>query len=88
MSWPTDVKVAGEVNNDGLPNDPTIRTRLSRVCGLTPQQRVWITLDNFDDQTEDNKKTLFDECVQAYVVHPEELKDKAMKLCMKMISHA
>ena len=32
--WPTDVKVVGEVNDEGLPLDHNVSTRLSRVCGL------------------------------------------------------
>jgi hypothetical protein len=34
----------GEVNDEGLPLDTRVNTRLSRVCGLTAQQRVSLTL--------------------------------------------
>ena len=33
-SWPTDVMSVGEVNDEGLPLDTRVNTRLSRVCGL------------------------------------------------------
>jgi hypothetical protein len=33
--------------------------RLSRVCGLTDWQRVPLTLEKFEDMTEDEKNELF-----------------------------
>jgi hypothetical protein len=34
MKWLTDVMNVGEVNDDGVPLDMVVNTRLSRVCGL------------------------------------------------------
>jgi hypothetical protein len=34
----------GEVNDEGLPLDPRVNVRLSRVCGLVARQRVSLTL--------------------------------------------
>ena len=86
-TWSTDVKVVGEVNDEGLPLDSEISTRLSRVCGLAGRQKVPLTLDNFDDLSDDQKE-IFNDAIQAYVQYPEELKEKAQKLSMKIISHA
>jgi hypothetical protein len=53
--WPTDVRSVGEVNDEGVPLDMTMNTRLSRVCGLATRQRVSISLQGFDDLTENEK---------------------------------
>jgi hypothetical protein len=56
---------AGEVNEDGQPLDQRTLTRLSRVCGLTARQSVSLTLEKFEDLTEDEKmsysRTLFND---------------------------
>jgi hypothetical protein len=36
MTWPTDIMSVGEVNDEGIPLDITVNTRLSKVCGLVP----------------------------------------------------
>jgi hypothetical protein len=63
-----------EVNDEGVPLDMTVNTRLSRVCGLDARQRVSITLQGFDDLTENEKVELFEGSFQAYVQYPEEMK--------------
>jgi hypothetical protein len=63
-----------EVNDEGVPLDMTVNTRLSRVCGLDARQRVSITLQGFDDLTENEKVELFEGSIQAYVQYPEEMK--------------
>ena len=78
----------GEVNDEGLPLDMRVNTRLSRVCGLAARQRVSLTLERFDDLTENDKNELFKNSIQAYVEYPEELKEKEKKLAMKIISQA
>jgi hypothetical protein len=55
MTWPTDVMSVGEVNDEGVPLDMTVNTRLSRVCGLDVRQRVSITLQGFNDLTKNEK---------------------------------
>jgi hypothetical protein len=42
--WPTDIMSVGEVNDEGVPLDMTVNTRLSRVCSLSARQRVLLTL--------------------------------------------
>jgi hypothetical protein len=42
----------GEVNDEGVPLDTTVNTRLSRVCGLAAWQRVSLTIHEFDELTE------------------------------------
>jgi hypothetical protein len=72
--WPTDVMSVGEVNDEGVPLDTTVNTRLSRVCGLAFWQRVSLILQEFDDLTENEKDKLFKNSIQAYVQYSEELK--------------
>jgi hypothetical protein len=78
----------GEVNDEGLPLDTRVNTRLSRVCGLAAQQRVSLTLQGFDELTENEKVGLFKNSIQAYVQYAEELKQKGKKLAMKIIFYA
>jgi hypothetical protein len=56
-----------EVNNEGLPLDTRVKTRLYRVCGLAAWQRVSLTLQGFDELTENEKDELFENSIQAYV---------------------
>jgi hypothetical protein len=63
----------GEVSDEGLPLDTRVNMRLSRVCGLAARQRVSLTLQGFNELTENEKIELF-EIIQAYVQHLEELK--------------
>jgi hypothetical protein len=74
MTWPTDVMSVGEVNDEGVPLDTTVNTKLSRVCGLAAQQRVSITLQGFDELTKNEKDELFKNSIQTYVQYSEELK--------------
>jgi hypothetical protein len=78
----------GDVNDESLPLDTRVNTRLSRVCGLAARQRVSLTLQGFDELTENEKYELFKNSIQAYVQYPEELKQKEKKLAMKIISYA
>jgi hypothetical protein len=64
----------GEVNDEGLPLDMRVNTRLSRVCGLAARQRVSLTLHGFDELTKNKKDEPFENSIQAYVQYPEELK--------------
>jgi Fe2+ transport system protein B len=86
--WSADVMSVGHVNDEGVPLDMTVNTRLSRVCGLATRQRVSLTLQGFDELTENEKDELFENSIQAYIQYPEELKQKGKNLAMKIISHA
>jgi hypothetical protein len=88
MSWPTDVISVGEVNDEGLPLNTRVNTRLFRVCGLAAQERVSLTLQGFDELIKNEKDELFKNSIQAYIQYLEELKQKGKKLAMKIISHA
>jgi hypothetical protein len=77
-----------EVNNEGLPLDTRVKTRLYRVCGLAAWQRVSLTLQGFDELTENEKDELFENSIQAYVQYSEELKQKGKKLSIKIMCHA
>jgi hypothetical protein len=79
---------AGKVNEDEQPLDQRTLTRLSRVCGLASRQRVPLTLEKFEDLTEDEKNELFTNSIQRYIVYPEELKEKEKRAAMKGISHS
>jgi hypothetical protein len=49
---------------------------------------VSLTLEGFDNLSENDKDKLFKNSIQAYVEYPEELKEKGKKLAMNIISHA
>jgi hypothetical protein len=78
----------GEVNDEVIPLDMTVNTRLSKVYGLAAWQRMSLTMQGFDDLTENEKDELFTNSIQAYIQYPEELKQKGKKVAMKIISHA
>jgi hypothetical protein len=86
--WSTYVMSVGEVNDEGVPLDMIVNTRLSRVCGLATQQGVSLTMQGFDELTKNEKVKLFKNSIQAYVQYSEELKQKGKKVAMKIISHA
>jgi hypothetical protein len=65
MTWSTDVMSVGEANDEGVPLDTTMNTRLSKVCGPTSQQRVSITLQGFNDLIKNEKDELFKNSIQA-----------------------
>jgi hypothetical protein len=85
--WPTDVMSVGEVNDEGVPLDTTVNMRLSRVCGLAARQRVSLTMQGFNELTENEKDELFKNSIQAYIQYLEELKQKGKKVVMKTVSH-
>jgi hypothetical protein len=85
--WPTYIMSVSEVNDECVPLDTTINTRLSRVCDLASQQRVLLTMQGFDELTKNEKDEPFENSIQAYVQYPEELKQKGKKVAMKIISH-
>jgi hypothetical protein len=78
----------GQFNDEGVPSDTEVNTRLSKVCGLAARQRVSLTLQGFDELTKNEKDKLFENSIQAYVQYQEELKQKKKKVAMKIISHA
>jgi hypothetical protein len=88
MTWPTDVMIVGEVNDEGLLLYTKVNMRLSRVCTLAARQRVLLTLQGFNELTKNEKDELFKNSIQAYVQYPEELKQKGKKVAMKTISYA
>jgi hypothetical protein len=49
----------GKVNDEGVPLDMTVNTRLSRVCGLAARQRVSLTIQGFDELIKNEKGKLF-----------------------------
>ena len=50
-------------------------------------KKVPISLDYLEDLSDDQKKEIFNDAIQPYVQYPEELKEKAQKMSMKIISH-
>jgi hypothetical protein len=88
MTWLTDVMSVGEVNDECVPLDMIMNTRLSTVCGLAIRQSVSLILQGFDHLTENEKDELFKNSIQAYVKCLKELKQKGKKIAMKIISHA
>jgi hypothetical protein len=47
-----------------------------------------LTLEKFEDLTEDEKNELFVNSIQWYVIYPEELKEKGKRTIMKGVSHS
>jgi hypothetical protein len=45
-------------------------------------------MQKFYELTKNEKDELFENSIQAYVQHPEELKQKGKNVAMKIISHA
>jgi hypothetical protein len=78
----------GQVNDEGVPLDTKVNTRLSRVCGLVTRQRVSLTLQGFNELTKNEKGELFENSIQTYIQYPKELKQKGQKIAMKIFSHA
>jgi hypothetical protein len=65
MTWPTNIMRVGQINDEGVPLDTEVNTRLSRVCGLAAQQMVSLTLQGFNELTENEKDKLFKNSIQA-----------------------
>jgi L-lactate utilization protein LutC len=78
----------GQVNDEGVPYDKEVNTRLSRVCGLAVRQRVSLTMQRFEDLTDNENNELFKNSIQSYVQYSEELKQKEKNVAMKIIFHA
>jgi Fe2+ transport system protein B len=87
MKWLTNVMNVSQINDEGVPLDMEVNTRLSRVCGLAARQRVSLTLQGFDELIKNEKDELFENSIQAYIQYLEELKQKGKKVVMKIISH-
>jgi hypothetical protein len=47
-----------------------------------------LTLQGFDELTENEKDELFENSIQAYVQYPKELKQKEKNVATKIASHA
>jgi hypothetical protein len=71
-----------------VPLEMEINMRLSKVCGLAVSQRVSLTLQGYDDLTENEKDELFENSIQTYVEYLDELKQNEKTVAMKIISHA
>jgi hypothetical protein len=76
MMWPTDIMSVGQMNDEGVPLDTTVNMRLSKVCGLVARQMVLLTLQGFDELTENEKNELFEYSIEAYIQSLKELKQK------------
>jgi hypothetical protein len=87
MKWLTNIMNVGQINDEGVPLDTEVNTRLPRVCGLAARQRVSLTLQGFDELIKNEKDELFENSIQAYIQYLEELKQKGKKVVMKIISH-
>jgi hypothetical protein len=57
----------GQMNDEGVPLDTTVNMRLSKVCGLVARQMVLLTLQGFDELTENEKNELFEYSIEAYI---------------------
>jgi hypothetical protein len=51
--------IIGQVNDEGVPLDNEVNTKLSTVYGLAARQRVSLTLQGFNDLIKNEKDELF-----------------------------
>jgi hypothetical protein len=65
MTCPTNIMRVGQINDEGVPLDTEVNTRLSRVCGLAAQQMVSLILQEFNELTENENDKLFKNSIQA-----------------------
>jgi hypothetical protein len=77
----------GEVNDEGVPLDVIVNTRLSKVCGLAARERVSLILHGFNDLTKKEKDKICENSIHVYVKYRKELKQKGKKVDMKIIFH-
>ena len=59
---------------------------MRRLAGLIARQRISLVMPSFNDLSEEDKWSLFDECVQPRLEFPVALKDRAFKMMMQMVT--
>jgi len=59
---------------------------MRRLVGLIARQRISLVLPSFNSLSEQDKITIFDECVQPWLEFLEELKATACKKIMQMVA--
>ena len=69
-----------------MPTEKKAQIRMSKLAGLIARQRISLILPSFNDLSEEDKWSLFDECVHPRLEFPVALKDRAFKMMMQMVA--
>jgi hypothetical protein len=86
--WPTDQIVVRELTEDGMPTEEKAMTRMRKLAGLIARQRLSLVMPSFDVLTDDDKKQLFDECVEPSLHFEVNLRPTALKMMMRIVKHS
>ena len=68
-----------------MPTEKKAQIRMRKLAGLIARQRISLILPSFNDLSEEDKWSLFDECVQPRLEFLVALKDRAFKM-MQMVA--
>ena len=69
-----------------MPTEKKAQIRMRKLAGLIARQRISLILPSFNDLSEEDKWSLFDECVQPRLEFLVALKDRAFKMMMQMVA--
>ena len=75
-----------ELTSTRIPIEKRAQIIMRRLVGLIARQRISLVLPSFNSLSEQDKMTIFDECVQPWLEFPEELKATACKKIMQMVA--
>jgi hypothetical protein len=84
--WPDDKITVTELTPARIPTEKRARLRMRRLIGLIARQRISLVLPSFNTLTEEDKMTLFEDCVQHWLERPNDLKATACKKIMQLVA--
>jgi len=83
---PEDTIVVTELTPAGMPIEKKAQIRMRKLASPIARQMISLILGSFNDLSEEDKWSLFDECVQPRLEFPVALKDRAFKMMMQMVA--
>jgi len=69
-----------------MPKEVAAQARMRKLAGLIALQRISLVMSSFSLLSEDNKMSLFNDCVQPWLEFTEEFKVMACKKMMQMVA--
>ena len=84
--WPEDTIVVTELTPARMPTERKAQIRMRKLAGLIARQRISLMLPSFNNLSEEDRWSLFDECVQPRLEFLVALKDRAFKMMMQMVA--
>ena len=78
--------VVMELTPAGMPTEKKAQIRMRKLASPIARQMISLILGSFNDLSEEDKWSLFDECVQPRLEFPVALKDRAFKMMMQMVA--